>query len=833
MITKLSHKRNWFLIILLAFSTLLFAAAGGFWWLVHDLPSIDSIPEHLILPSLRITDRSGRLLYEALPEQGGRQTFVPLKEIPLILQQATIAVEDGNFYQHPGVDVLGILRAFWINLHGGETLAGGSTITQQVARNLLLEDQERYQQTLHRKLREAYLAWQLTRQLSKERVLELYLNYTYYGGMAYGVEAAAQTFFGKPVTELDLAECAIIAGLPQAPAVYNPYSDEEAAHGRQEVVLESMVREGYINSEQAVLSTREPLVLTENPYPMEAPHFVLQVLNQLDHLVSPADHRIPEGLVVRTTLNLDWQHLAEVAIRSQIVSLQNTPDGLGHNLNSAALVALDPHNGEILTMVGSPDYYDERNAGAINMTLSPRQPGSALKPIIYSLALSPDQPQSWTAATSLLDVHTTFVTRDGKAYVPENYDQQEHGPVLLREALGSSLNIPAVITLDHVGLPAFFKYAASLGIDTFSNPEDYDLSLALGGGEVRLLDLTAAYGSFANGGIKVLPNYILDIHDGAGNIIYTATAMPGERVVDEHIAWLISDILSDDNARLMGFGRNSVLQIDRPAAVKTGTTSNFHDNWTVGYTPDLVVGVWAGNTTYEPMHNVSGVSGAAPIWHDFIRSALRNQPVVEFTRPGGLVQVEVCALSGALPTEDCPYHKLEWFIEGTQPTAQDTFYQRVRLDQTTGNLAEPGTPPDKVIERLALDLPPQAQSWARSQGLLLLSDLLSTQVGIPGSSTLTESQPLRLVSPAQLSIYRQDPDFPRDAQRIQVAAAAEAGFGSIRFYIDGFLLAEFDTPPYQTWWMLSVGQHEAWAEGSYTNGETLRSPIVQFTVVEK
>jgi len=799
---------------------------------VHDLPDIDSLPEHLNLPSLRITDRSGRLLYEALPEQGGRQTFVPLQDIPLVLQQATIATEDGNFYQHPGVDLLGILRAFWINLHGGETLAGGSTITQQVARNLLLTNEERYQQTLQRKLREGYLAWQLTRQLSKDRVLELYLNYTYYGGMAYGVEAAAQTFFGKPVVELDLAECALLAGLPQAPAIYNPYSDESKSHERQAVVLESMVREGFISPDQASLSAREPLVLAENPYPMEAPHFVLQVLNQLDLLITPEDRHRPEGLIVRTTLNLDWQHLAEAAIRSQIASLKNTPDGLGHNLNSAALVALDPNSGEIFAMVGSPDYYDEKNAGAINMAISPRQPGSALKPLIYALALSPDQPNPWTTATSILDVRTTFVTQDGKAYVPENYDRQEHGPVLVREALGSSLNIPAVITLDHVGLPAFFEYAAGLGISTFDNPDDYDLSLALGGGEVRLLDLTAAYGGFANGGFRISPSYILDIRDGAGNIVYTDQLAPGARVIDERIAWLISDILSDENARLMGFGRNSVLQIDRPAAVKTGTTSNFHDNWTVGYTPELVVGVWAGNTTYEPMRNVSGVSGAAPIWHDFIRSALSNRPTMEFSRPAGLVQVEVCALSGNLPTPDCPYHKLEWFITGTQPTALDTFYQRVLLDKITGNIAESSAPPDQLVERIALNLPPQAQSWARSQGLLLLSDLLANQPGIPGDPPAAGSQPLRLVSPAQLSIYRQDPNFPQDAQRIQVAAAAEAGFSSVSLYVDDLLLAEFHAPPYQAWWTLSIGQHEAWAEGSTPDGSTLRSPTVQFEVVE-
>jgi membrane peptidoglycan carboxypeptidase len=384
-------------------------------------------------------------------------------------------------------------------LRGGEALAGGSTITQQVARNLLLDDAERGERSLRRKLREAFLAWRLTNYFTKDEVLAFYLNQTYYGGMAYGLEAAAQTFFGKPAAQLDLAECAMLAGLPQAPAIYNPYTDLAAARARQSIVLRLMEQDGYITTEQRQLAEREALILAEKPYPIEAPHFVMMVRAELDRLFSAQEIYQHGGLVVRTTLDLDWQKLAEEAIWHHLEQLEHSEDGLGHNVNSAALVALDPSTGEILALVGSPDYFDGAHAGAINMALAPRQPGSAIKPLVYAAALDPSSPGGgWTAATMLLDVSTSFVTHEGQAYMPANYDLREHGPVLVREALASSLNIPAVLTLQHVGLENFSSLAKKLGISTLGDPHSYDLSLALGGGEVRLVELTAAYAVFAN-----------------------------------------------------------------------------------------------------------------------------------------------------------------------------------------------------------------------------------------------------------------------------------------------------------------------------------------------
>ena len=397
-----------------------------------------------------------------------------------------------------------------------------------------------------------------------------------------------------------------------------------------------MAADGSISVEQVQLAEREELVLTESPYPIEAPHFVMLVRNQIDELFSPDTIYQQSGMLVQTTLDLDWQRQAERAIQQQLAGLQRTPNDLGHNVNNAALVALDPQNGEILALVGSPDYFNVEKSGAIDMAIAPRQPGSALKPLVYAAALDPAAPTGgWTAATLLLDVRTSFLTADGKAYTPANYDLREHGPVLVRTALASSLNVPAVLTLDHVGLQGLFGFATKLGISTLSDPKSYDLSLALGGGAVRLVELTAAYGAFANGGYRVEPHAIQMIRTWQGDLLYHAPDVVQQRVMDERVAWLISDILSDNDARRLGFGANSLLRLDRPAAVKTGTTSNFHDNWTVGYTPDLVVGVWSGNTNYEPMREVNGLSGAAPIWHQFMRTVLAEQPVHEFVRPTG------------------------------------------------------------------------------------------------------------------------------------------------------------------------------------------------------
>jgi len=778
-------------------------------------------------PSVRITDRNGRLLYEILPQEGGRNTVLDIEHISQCLKDATIAVEDKYFYTNPGVDLTGIARALWINLRGGETIAGGSTITQQVARNLLMSQDERTERTLRRKLREAVLAWQMTRKLPKDEILALYLNQINYGGMAYGVEAASQTYFGKPASELLLPECALIAGLPQAPGVYNPFTNPDLAKNRQNVVLGLMEKQGYITREQRVSAEATPLSYNPAPYPIEAPHFIWIIKDQIDTLISSGILNTRQSLVVRTTLDLDAQHLAEETVKRRIDQFKQEDATLSHNVNNAALVALDPQNGEILALVGSADFFDESIDGALDMAISPRQTGSAFKPFVYALALDPASPNAWTAATSILDVSTTFTLRDGTPYTPVNYDGLEHGPVSVRMALGSSLNIPAVKTLQAVGIENTIDLAHRLGITSLSDAGQYDLSLVLGGGQVSLLELSTAYAALADNGNYTGNTSILDIHDADGNLLYKPDSKSPLQILDPRVAWLISDILSDDYARLTGFGLDSTLKLDRTAAVKTGTTTNFHDNWTIGYTSDLLVGIWVGNSGYEAMHNVTGLTGAAPIWHEVMRGLLQGRPDHPFERPDGLNLVEVCAVSGLLPTSACTHTRTEWFIAGTEPTQTDTTYQQVWIDTLTNSLATDSTPVERRKSINVLNLPVEAQAWARAQGFLLLSDFSQVSENIA-----QQENQLVLLSPLPNTTYRMDPNFDPSSQQIQIEVAVGQGISQVTIWADGNLLTTLSSPPYQAWWILSAGEHRFWVEGLGVNGEVVKSEVVAITVVQ-
>ena len=528
--------------------------------------------------SILITDRTGRTLYEAIDPNGSKQMPVPLAEIPLACRNATIATEDSRFYAHPGVDLLGIARALWQNWRTGEAIAGTSTLTQQLARNLYLPEAERAERTLRRKLREAWLAWRLERTHSKDELLALYLNTTYYGHFATGIEAAAQAYFGVHARELDLAQCALLAGLPQAPTAYNPIENPEAAQRRQAVVLGLMARHGAITPAQAEEAGGERLAFAATPFPIEAPHFVMWVQSQLETLLG-ADRVRGGGLRVTTTLDLDWQRQAEAIVARRLAQLRPCAAGFSlaegcdadadpaRRVENAALIALDPHTGAVLALVGSPDYFDPAISGAVNAALAQRQPGSAIKPLTYAAALDPERAREageapLTAATIIPDLRAAFLTAEGEPYVPNNYDRRYHGPVTVRTALANSYNIPAVRTLDAIGVDALIEQAARLGIPwdreargwrlgtrdpglgtrdlgpavggerqqsegENARPLDeqhpaarFGLSLTLGGGEVRLLDLTAAYAAFANGGQRVAPYAITRVETLEGETVW-------------------------------------------------------------------------------------------------------------------------------------------------------------------------------------------------------------------------------------------------------------------------------------------------------------------------
>ncbi|NJN68381.1 MAG: PBP1A family penicillin-binding protein [Chloroflexaceae bacterium] len=647
--------------------------AGGYFWVSTDLPAPDHLRARAARSNTRILDRNGRVLDEIPDPLSGRQRPLPLEEIPLTLRQATIAIEDRRFYHHPGLDLRGILRAAWHNLTSRSITAGGSTITQQLARNFLLDPQMAQQRTLERKIREAVLALKLSSRFSKDEILALYLNQTFYGGMSYGVEAAAQHLFGKPARDLDLAESALLAGLPQAPSSYNPLTNLKAARERQKQVLAAMVREGFITPAQSRAAWDEPLQFATSEPPMHAPHFVFAVLDQLAAACGP-DAVTRGGLVVTTTLDIDLQAAAQAIVERRVALLSTPRHGdPGHHVRNGAVVVLDPSDGAILAMVGSPDFGDAAIQGQVNGALAPRQPGSAIKPLTYAAALE----RGWTPATMVLDAPSAFPTREGRPYRPENYDRTYHGLLSLREALATSSNVAAVQVLHSIGVPSLLDMAGRLGITSLqSGSGRYGLALTLGGGEVTLLELTAAYAAFANGGFRVAPYAIVAV-EGGGACPVLAGSTPGEPTkpaphaepepepaLSPQVAYLISDMLSDRYARMRAFGEQSILDIARPAAVKTGTTGDWRDNWTVGYTPDRVVGVWVGNADGQPMESVSGVSGAGPIWHDVMLAAHRDIPPRPFPRPDGIDEALICAGgTGANPPGTaCAATRLERFI---------------------------------------------------------------------------------------------------------------------------------------------------------------------------
>ncbi|MEL6149128.1 MAG: transglycosylase domain-containing protein [Chloroflexota bacterium] len=807
------------LIVLAVLSAALFAAFYAY--VLRGLPSIDAVDAGLALPSTRIYDRNMRLLYEITPDGIARNSVLPLDEIPPHCVNALIATEDAGFYGHPGVSVRGIARAAWLNLRGGDVVAGGSTITQQVARNLLLDPNARAERTLQRKLREMVLAVRLQQRYSKDEVLALWLNQTDFGNLAYGVDAAARAYFGKSASALSLAECSLLVGVPQSPNLYDPLTNLDAAKVRQRTVLDLMTDEGYITEAEADTAHADELQFAAVPYPIEAPHAVMAVWRELEATYPEALYNT--GLEVVTTFDLDWHNAAQRIVARELERLNNpeTRARIPANAHNAAVVALDPYTGEVRVMLGSPDFFDDNISGAVNLALTPRQPGSTLKPFTYAAAMNPESAQPYTAATVLMDVRTPFITRRLESYVPANFDLQEHGPVRVREALGSSFNIPAVIALEDVGVTPFIQLMTDMGVEQLALNNDVDLSVTLGGGEVRLLNLAGAYGALANGGTRVQPALISSITTADGDTLYEHRSVAGQRVLDERVAFIVTDMLADDGARHRGFGANSLLNIGRPAAAKTGTTTDFRDNWVLGYTPELVVGVWVGNASYEPMQNVTGLSGAGPIWHRFIREVTDGTPRTPFTRPDGVERVDICALSGMLPTDACTVTRSEWFITGTAPTEPDDYHQFFEIDTATGQLATAATPPERRTERVYVVLPPPVRAWGARNGIPEPPALPQTQ----------QSAALRIVSPDPYTTYEIDPVLPRESQRVKLAVSAPLDTVRVTYRLNGEPVAVADAAPYEAWWQLAVGEYTLTAEIARADGgvETLES--VPFTVV--
>jgi membrane peptidoglycan carboxypeptidase len=705
----------------------------------------------------KIYDRNGQLLYEFVDDLSGLRDPVPLSEVSPWLIEATISTEDADFYSNPGVNVKGLIRAAYENFFPGKLGflkgSGGSSITQQLVKNVYIPEEERSERSIPRKLKETVYALELTRRYSKDQILEWYLNQIPYGGLYYGVEAASEGYFGKSVHDLTLAEAALLAGIPASPARYDPVSNPDAAIERRNQVLDLMLKRGKISLLEAYAAKLEPLKLAPQRFPIEAPHFVLDYLQpQLEKLVG-REALYRGGLSVTTTLDLNLEKQAEAALEKWISEYEATSNG--HN---GALVAIDPHTGEILAYVGSRDYFRDDIQGRNDMALAENSPGSAFKPFTYITAF---MKLGWGPGTMVLDTPISYPNPDGTIFTPRNPAGDFKGPITIREALGSSLNVPAFKVAIAAGVENIVATAKRMGITTLTG--SYGPSITIGGVDVNVLDMTYGYSVFANNGVmKGMPSIldlpegnrpldpiaILKVENSKGEVIYEPDRQE-ERVAPAEYAYLVTNVLSDPQAQCATFGCGG-LSIGRTAAIKTGTSEpyeNSHaigDTWALGYTPDLAAGVWAGNADNSPMVNILSTSISWHALRDFMQAALEGVPDRAFERPDGVVTATVCVPSGKLPSQYCGKTTQDIFAADSVPKETDDWWQPIKVDSRNGLLATSQTPSKYVEERVFLVLPQdlqgvsrqQAEEWAQALGVALAP----TQESPLGPDT-TQQQP--------------------------------------------------------------------------------------------
>lgn len=738
--------------------TVLFVVILSYLYIAYFLPLPDALtirPHHL---STKIYDRHGALLYEVLSPGQGRKTYLALSEMPPEFLQAVIASEDSDFYHHIGIDPGAIARAFFYNSLEQRITSGASTITQQLVRNLLGTNRSR---TFVEKIEETVYAIRLSNLYSKDQVLEQYLNTVYFGNQAYGAGEAALRYYNKNLSDLDLAELTMLAGLPQSPSKYNPIVNLSAAKKRQQYVLDRLVQLGQINTQEAQQAGAESLKFATAKVKIEAPHFVQYLLAQLE--ATYGEDLLYSGLEIRTTIDLDLEKKAEQIINYQLGKISDK------HVTDAALLSADVRTGEILVWVGSKDYFDDQIAGQVDIITSERQPGSALKPFLYLLAL-----QSGDTPATIVEDLPLQVKTDSGIYSPLNYDLDFHGPVRLREALANSFNIPAVRTQQKIGTEKFLNFLRQLGLKTLNQkPDYYGLSLTLGGGEVRLYDLANAYLTLANLGEQREFTTILEIKNANTGEIIQQSPSASHNIFGswgQQNAALIIDILSDPNARLKSFGQGNVLELPFPAAAKTGTTRNFKDNWTFGFSNQLLTAVWVGNADATAMEKVSGIDGAGPIWHDFMNfyhldPTLRRKVDLGFKMPAGLQQIEICAISGLLPTPNCQQKLLEWFRSGTEPLKTDNFWQKVTC---------PGETP-----KVQIVFPEPYLKWADDRDLNPSEDCqFSSNYSQEGQSNGLFKPEIMINSPLPGDAYQIDHNLPIESQKIPIRVLAKWPQGS-------------------------------------------------------
>ena len=777
-----------------------------------NLPSPDEVVRREGF-STKILDRNGEVLYDIFLDQ--RRSPVPIDEVPLYLRQATIAIEDKNFYKHQGFDPTGYVRAVY-NIIVNRRLQGGSTLTQQLVKNVLLSPER----TVFRKVKEFILAIQIERKYSKDEILQMYLNEAPYGGTAWGVGSAAEIYFGKKVKDLTLTESAVLAGLPQRPSSYSPYSSTPDAYiGRTQEVLRRMREDDYITKDQeaAAREELENITFQDRAASFKAPHFVQYVQKILSERYGEA---VVEqgGLKVTTTIDLKLQEEAEAIVGEEIEKVEK------QNITNGAAVAINPETGEILAMVGSKDFDAPDYDGQFNaVTQALRQPGSSIKPVTYVTALK----EGHSASTLVMDVATTFPGGIGQPeYKPVNYDGKFRGPMQVRFGLANSINIVAVKMLAMVGIKDTLETAYDLGISTMEpNQETLNrvgLSLTLGGGEVRLLELTGAYAAFMNKGYRVDPVAILKVEDQKGNILEEEKPKKGKRVLSEEQAFIIADILSDNNARSEIFGTNSLLNIPgKTIAVKTGTTNDKRDNWTIGGNSQGLVGVWVGNNDYSPMLSVaSGVSGASPIWRRVLLEVLKDKPSVKFDIPSGVVIASVDSVSGYRAHDGYPSRQ-EYFIKGTEP-GEDTVHTKLKVCKSDGKLATPSDVASGNYEEKEFFVfkeedptagPGEPNRW--QEGILAWLSTQGDSRYHPPGDYCGSSTPVNV-----------EFDTPTDHAsnlpntfKVKVRADSTSDIVQVELEVDGVKVRTFTGPPFEHDVTLSDGVHTIRAKARDANGK--------------
>ncbi len=806
---KFKKPKNLGVFLFRVFAVGILLIALLFLYYSKDLPNPNKLLERQVAESTKIFDREGQLLYEIHGE--AKRTLVGLDQIPDFAEKATIAIEDKDFYNHHGLYFKGIARSllrFVINF--GPEGGGGSTLTQQFVKNAILNNQK----TFDRKIREAILSLSIEAKFSKDEILKLYLNEIPYGRNAYGIEAASASYFNKKAENLTLAESAYLAALPQAPTFYNPLGPNRASlDARKNRVLKAMREQGYISAEEEATAKEAKVEFVKTKTAITAPHFVLWVQ---DYLAKKYGEKTLQegGLKIYTTLDSKLQTIAEEAVKAGVANNEKK-----YKAYNAGLVAMDPKTGQILSLVGSKDYFGENFpenctpktclfSPNVNVALSNLQPGSSFKPFVYVSAFGRDT--KLAPATMLMDVKTTFGKVDGRDWSPNNYDNQERGPVSIRQSLAGSLNIPAVKTLSMVGVEKAVQTARDLGIT--SPMQDCGLALVLGGCEVKLIDHVAAYSVLANGGIKNEKTAILKILDRDGRTLEEFQSNP-KSVLDPQAVYQLTSIMTDNNARSFVFGPNSPLTLpDRPVAAKTGTTQNWHDGWTMGFTPSLVAGVWAGNNCgggnpdclMKP--GADGVLVAAPIWHKFMQEALADKPAEAFPEPAGIVRIQVDSVSGKLPTANTPTTKEEVFADYNQPTEYDPIHKSIPFDMFTNEPANANTPINQIIYKpftIFHSELPNNPDWEMPVKTWALNHGYSYPPTGSESDTLTNNLWIKITN------LKDNDKVETTPFTITLEAGGEAPIERIDTFIDGVFYKSLNLSPFgvEITKELSVGQH--------------------------